>query len=434
MLTLLRIWLVKILPFSRMGFRVGIVLSAIIMPLEIAPPRIISLLSILFTLLVVQYPFIKLAVKSDSPKLSHKNSVLIGLALGLPFVALLLSVVFTPSSSASTHILRITFFFVVRAWIIARYAEATDVVLFERSVLWVAGVVVGFGYFQYFGDLAGVSNHITGLIEQYSSHGSYFFPRVHSFAHEPLYLANFLLVPIALLVWRVLIEKQFTWWRPALLIAMLGLFVSTNSRGAIVGLLLALVVCLAIARPARQKTLSLLGFITAGLVLAISMVGLAGTINRHDTVTSFIHHAVETKDKSFTNRSDTWSLAINAVAPNPVVGLGPSNSRHYIAGQTDYNQPVTKLPVFNNSYLTLFAEQGIGGVIAFIPMALIFAAGLARQFKRSANTQSFPYLLATLAILVQANTFEVSELPRTWILVGILLASYRINATCKEVG
>ena len=94
-------------------------------------------------------------------------------------------------------------FVLTRAWGLAQYVRQNDLELFERILPWVAVVVVGFGYYQYMGHAFGLPQSWTLLRGSYSSIATFPFPRVQSFALEPLYLAHYLL-PIGVLLVRFL--------------------------------------------------------------------------------------------------------------------------------------------------------------------------------------------------------------------------------------
>lgn len=58
-------------------------------------------------------------------------------------------------------------------------------------------VVIGFGFFQWFGDLVGLPASLTGIREQYDAI-RLGLPRMHSVLLEPLYFSLFLLLPLGL--------------------------------------------------------------------------------------------------------------------------------------------------------------------------------------------------------------------------------------------
>ena len=126
------------------------------------------------------------------------------------------------------------------------------------------------------------------------------------------------------------------------MIFTLALFILSLSRGAILGLLLAVALMLVVARSWR-----LLGYFakTTGfaLVIVVAMLLLAGVAQNAGTsatpntegpaadttatIDAFTSHAVDLNDGSARTRYDLWPPTIQMFMEHPLTGVGPNNSR-----------------------------------------------------------------------------------------------------------
>jgi hypothetical protein len=102
-----------------------------------------------------------------------------------------------------------------------------------RTVMLSAGLILAFGFFQWFGDLAGLGSNITGIRNLYDA-DRLGLPRMHSTLLEPMWMGIYLLLPLSLLIAdkKAMILKSQV-WRLAMIGSILLAILLGLSRGAI---------------------------------------------------------------------------------------------------------------------------------------------------------------------------------------------------------
>ncbi len=424
-------------------FAAGLVLTALIMPLDrvqnlaTRPPY----LSLIALLLLLQRGLV-LAWDWFRNKNRFRPRADLAAAFFLPAIAAGVASVTAYDSNVAIAATILFCFVLLRGWALAQYVRQNDLELFEDILPWVAGVVVGFGYYQYIGDVLGLPQSWTLLRGSYSSIATYPFPRVQSFALEPLYLAHYLFLPIGVLLIRFLRRRRAPLVEQIVLIFTLALFMLSLSRGAILGLLLAVVLMLVVGRSWR-----LLGYFakTTGLALVIvfamlllagvaqnartsvtpSTEGSAGTTG---TVGAFTSHAVDLNDGSARTRFDLWPPTIKIFTEHPLTGVGPNNSRlllHDGANSISTGE-ANKLQPVNNDYLAYLSEMGLVGLLLTLPLIWFVLRALWGVVRARLDHPSSPYAFALLGMAFEANAFHSLLLLRTWVVIALLVAGARL--------
>ncbi|MBI4022605.1 O-antigen ligase family protein [Candidatus Berkelbacteria bacterium] len=296
------------------------------------------------------------------------------------------------------------------------------------TVLWASATVVGlFAIYQFVGDVAGLSPSLTGLRELYTK-AIFGFPRVQAFSIEPLYLGNFLLLPISLVASTLFLQVP-GWsrpWRWALLGLLLLILVLTLSRGAYLALAAAGLVILATLPHQTLTPRHILALLAIGLV---ALVGAAGFVSRGqgDALARFTSHAT-VSDFSFgestQGRFATYETALRAWRTSPWLGIGIGNygpfDKGYPAG------PVDDWPIVNNEYLELLAETGVIGLGAFLVLALVLLHRSVVAYRATRDPLLTAALVGVTAAfvgtLIQYNFFSTLYIIHVWVLVGLLVA------------
>lgn len=294
-------------------------------------------------------------------------------------------------------------------------------------VIFFSSLVVGlFGLVQFGGDVIGLPRSITLLKEGYTSK-IFGFPRIQAFSMEPLYYANYLLIPISLslayFLGRVKLIKH--WWLIGLLALLLINFVLTVSRGGYIGLLATLAVFV-VAYFRRFITWRNLGIVII-LVLVYFGVTFALSKSENRAMQQFLGH-VTLKDlsrgESIVGRLRAYDVAEGAFLKNPILGIGIGNYGPYVKGYPN-QPPKTGWDIVNNQYLELAAEAGLVGIITF---GLIFLIIIVRSFF-ALKVVKDPFIRATLigllaalvGILVQYNFFSTLYIIHIWVVIGLLV-------------
>jgi O-antigen ligase len=285
-------------------------------------------------------------------------------------------------------------------------------------------VVTLFGIFQFVGDWIGLPTSLTGLRDLYTK-DVLGFPRVQSTALEPLYFANYLLIPLSVLLALFLRrEKSLPEW---LVSGLLGLVVInlllTVARGAYIAAVPAVLLVSAVY--ARQLfTRRILG-VAAGLVIAGMMI-LSQLTSFSVFTQNFAGHVTNLfGGASYVERVDMFVVAIDAWEQHPWVGIG-SGSFGPFEASSPFFAPREGWKIVNNEYIELLAENGVLGLGA---MLAAFAIVLLRSLKalRIAHDPLHKAVLvgmsaALVGILVQYNTFSILYIVHIWFVVGVLIA------------
>lgn len=287
-------------------------------------------------------------------------------------------------------------------------------------------VVTLFGIFQFLGDLAGLPPEITGLRELYTKE-ILGFPRVQSTALEPLYFANYLLIPLSILLAFFFTKDKLI--NPFHVVVLLGLgilnLLLTVARGGYAAFFVSAVIVTAY----YFFQLKLITWRTAGYVAAIvgiALIALIQLISLDVVSTNFLGHVSNPfEGASFNERVEMYEIAINAWGDHPLVGIGPGSFGPY-ASHHPMVVPEHGWNIVNNEYLELLAEHGILGLTL---MAIVFITVLIRSVKAlvvAKDTHIKAVLIGLFAafcgILFQYNTFSILYIVHIWFTIGLLIA------------
>lgn len=285
------------------------------------------------------------------------------------------------------------------------------------------GVTCLFGIYQFAGDLAGLPTSLTGLRELYTKN-VLGFPRIQSTALEPLYFANYLLLPLSLLLTLFLRKlSPFSRNLSLLLLLVAGVnFVLTVSRG---GYIAGMVSLLFIAAFTFKQLFTLRNLLTVILVVALVSAISIRFLNQGEALEKFVEHAQNIfGGASYSERVETYEIAYRAILEHPVLGIGMGSFGPY-ASYHPYVVPSQGYQIVNNEYLELAAENGLLGLAAFV---LILVTVGVRSVKAYRLTQSdflksaiIGLSAALLGILIQYNTFSILYIMHVWVTVGLLM-------------
>ncbi|MSU76151.1 hypothetical protein EXS54_01620 [Patescibacteria group bacterium] len=296
--------------------------------------------------------------------------------------------------------------------------------------LWVgSGLVALFGLYQFVGDFAGLPPSVTGLVPSYSGAAAFGFARITGTSLEPLYFANYLLLPLLIGVSMLFYyrgKKRF--WLSALLFLIFIVFVLTLARGAYLGLGAGLLLVLIRYYRSVFQPKVLLG---AGAVIIITFTMVVGllvqtTNGAEQPLQAFTRQLQVTgTDVSSKQRIGTVEAAADLVKDHPLVGIGIGNFGNY------YQDPLTvvsedKIPqTVHNQPLETLVETGIFGLLALLAVGFVLLERTIRAWKRVRGKYMTAALVgsaaAVIAILVQAQTFSAIYLMHAWFAIGMLV-------------
>lgn len=288
-----------------------------------------------------------------------------------------------------------------------------------------------FGLFQFAGDMVGVPNSMTGLSERYDKM-VLGFPRIQSTFIEPLYFANYLMIPLMIALFFLLkrIENKKSFKYVILFLFFLGTSILTISKGAIASLVIVigLIFLFQVRSIFNRRNIGYL----VGIIAFVSIV-LFGVYSALRTTVDFDKDYKKVYDiltgGSITERQEAYDVAIEAFNHSKLFGIGVGNFGPYFSGYPT-SAPDYGWAIANNEYLEILAELGLSGFIVFLLFALSIFYYSFKAYKNSADIYLRTVLLALnfalLGILIQYLTFSTLYIMHIWILIGLILATQQI--------
>lgn len=429
----------------------AVILSISLLPIDRFPyihhiPLRLGAISFILLLAVAAIRFFKIVYEQRWPDL--KRVLIVGFLLLLPVVGYAQSIHYALDRILAVGATKLLL-------IAALKGVCFFILLYENRALWpavkntiyaITALIVAFGFFQFVFDIFGASTKITDLRSCCTSNSTYIFPRVHSVAIEPLYFANFLILPIWLMIYDLVFDKSTRKNKLLLLllVATASLFVLSLARSAILAMLVTGVIFVfGFGDNKFKKYLPNIGkVISAILIIAIAFVALSGVASKFinksaihgsksgikGNVELFSGHVVAVNDESAQTRYSLWPKAFTYIKEKPWQGVGAYNSRvrlnlaDYQKGKPDY-----QLQPFNNDLLGLLVDLGLIGVIAFGPLVVAIIVAAIRLIRLRWKSRSAPFVLAAIAMMIQSNFFHEILLARLWVVGGIALTGLYIN-------
>jgi oligosaccharide repeat unit polymerase len=359
----------------------------------------------------------------------HRNPLVFPLALFM--LVNIASLINADNIERSTSVLLFTLFTIAFSLLLPQLINKQKQVRTIVNLVIISALIVGiFGIFQFLGDIIGLPQSITGLRHLYTKE-VLGFPRIQSTALEPLYFANYLLIPLGLLCSLFLGKNNNIRYSYLIfLIIFLGLnLVLTVSRGGYLGFAMILFV-LGIYYfkrifTSRKTPILLLSAVIIGYI-AVKFLGLGDTVN----LEVFRGHVVNAfYGAAYSERVETFEIAMRGFSEHPWVGIGVGGFGPY-ASVHPYVEPNDGWNIVNNEPVELLAEVGILGLLAFM---IVFATVIIRSIK-AIRISTDPYLRTImtgfLAILIgifaQYQTFSTLYIMHVWFVIGMMIAVQNI--------
>ncbi len=304
--------------------------------------------------------------------------------------------------------------------------QGSDIEAIVRVVLIASSAIALFGIYQFVGDMAGLPSELTGI--KFGYHKAVLgFTRIQSVALEPLFLANYLLLPIGLLSAYLILKQPFidSFRATGLLLPLTFVFLMTLSRGGYIGLLAMFLVYLLLFAKQVFRPRVILSGLTVIFLVGAAVSAILDEVDP-DAKERFINHSrineIVAGGQSLFQRLDNAELAYNIFLSKPLFGVGPGNFGQ--AATNSLSEPREGgWPVVNNQYLEMLAETGLFGFLAF---SLVLLTVLWRSFRAFLLAKD-PFLKATalgflgalIGTLFQWLTFSTIYILPVWILLGL---------------
>ncbi len=305
-----------------------------------------------------------------------------------------------------------------------------------------AGAVACFGIYQYVGDILGLPASATGLRAAYTK-AVFGFPRIQATALEPLYYANYLLIPVLVGLSIIIVHGKKA---PRLLMPVIGLLLLnlalTMSRGGIFAALAGCLVLIALlhrdVRKLSSSTLRKFG-LTVLLILILTLSATAGAsklyygnATKGPVIFLRLFTTQLTHTGSFTERHQTQGQARAIFLKHPLFGVGIGGFGpallNYPAALTTENWPTA-----NNAFWELLAELGVVGFMLLSGFVLSIGISAYRTLQEAEGIKRAwvaGLLAALVAIIIQYQSFTGFFLTHIWICMALLAGL----ATGKHTG
>jgi len=300
----------------------------------------------------------------------------------------------------------------------------------EKVLFWTTFGVAIFGIYQFIGDIVGLPNWVTGLRYEYTKI-VFGFPRIQSTALEPLYFANFLLIPLglfsSLFLNRAELKLEKVDKKYLLLLLLIGInIVLSLSRGAFFAsaIIIATVIIFTIRKIKWHRLLSYFGIVILAIIISLGAVKLTTTNSKKDNAKTFIKHSTEITDGgSYNQRARGISFGIEAFKSSPIIGIGIGNFGPWRANYPE-ETPSTGWDIPNNEIVEIAAETGSLGLLAFITfILLLFIRSIKAILKSNGFQRAFTLGLfsVVLGFVVQYQAFSTLYIMHVWVTLGLLV-------------
>lgn len=283
-------------------------------------------------------------------------------------------------------------------------------------IIWLGFLLAIFALFQFFIDKTSFSN-LSLLRPEYQS-GVFAFARVQATFLEPLYLANFLLIPIYFCLYRLGGKADLVY--NILLVVISLAFFLTLSRGAFIALAISLVF-VGLIRMFYQRdkinayikqVFAILVSFALALLCVFSLAGKPG-------VSEYFGHFVfsDTADQgSVSDRQDTITVAAEESLKHPFgIGAGAFGALPEFRSQI----PIKGYQTVNDLYLEITVELGFLGLILFLLFIWNYALSLVSNFRKN-KLLTILSIGLFLAFLIQYLFFSTIYIIYIWAILAIL--------------
>ncbi|MFA6963134.1 MAG: O-antigen ligase family protein [Patescibacteria group bacterium] len=383
--------------------------------------------------------------KDKFVKFRGSEVILVGL-----FISDLISFMLAPTKRGLIFTLLWLFMFLIY-FSFSRVIAKISFEKIEKFLIAAAIFISIFGLVQFLGDTFDAPTTFTGLLQRYTKE-VFGFARIQSVALEPLYFANFLIIPILISLRKYIFGAKFfnsTFW---LIVLFLVNFLLTMSRGAFLGMGVALLIFL-IYIICNKTIANRFAKIGGGIVAFILSLGICfGLIWLNQMVrdiknppkdgqkvqltSSFLQQTTnvvpsQRSDYSTFERLGFYGSAIDSFKKKPIFGAGPASFGYLYtpAAQLANGQYL----IVNNEYLELLAENGAVGLTLFL-LFLVFLAIEIRKATRSLplaqKSTVIALSLGMLAVLIQYNFFSTLYVISFWVFLA-WLNSYQFKQNEK---
>ena len=364
--------------------------------------------------------------------------------LGMYFVVAILSLLTSLNPNKGAKVLIFTAFVFLISWVVSIYAREAG----SKKIIYVlyisTAISLLFGIYQFFGDLVGLSPYLTGLREAYTK-AVFGFPRIQSFSLEPLYYANFLLIPGSISAFFFVKGRKLY---GMVLLSILVVVWLTLSRGGYYAFAVVLICALIFAILSKRyvRAIQMISIVGISVLISLLLIAVGSNFNsgssKADSTTNikrFQKQSTNTdQGESVEGRAFSRNLAIQLFEQNPVKGVGPGNYGVHASNQYPERYP-NDSSIVNNETLEILAETGLFGFIAILGFAISLLVRMFKVVKRvgiinltGTNLLALALFVSLVATAVQYQAFSTLYITHIWVSVGLFVGLTAAVSTSRS--
>jgi len=433
--------LIFALPLIFQKPELGLAMVAFFLPFERIPSIEISGVSIKIDHILIVFVFIIFLVKNLIAKkmIIPKDPVRYLVVLFIVSLTFSLSVAINLERSLQVLVFMFLMFVV--------YLATTFIVSSKKALTYALyGLILGaifqgaLGLFQFAGDAVGLSGAITLLKEGYDK-STFGFARVQGTAIEPLYFANYILIPFFLSVVLLVRGQSGKLMNKVVFYVLAGVlmvnFILAISRGAYIAIVATILVMIISQYKLILRAKAILTTLVIVLLVSVGSY-LALVKSEPRAIDEFVGHLMvndATEGESVVSRVNASQEAYEIFLDHPAFGAGLGNYGPIVQNDP-HRVPDSGWFIVNNEYMELLAENGAVGLAMFlILLAVVFVRALIAIKKETDQFMKAVLIGLTLAlfgILVQYLTFSTLYIFHIWFLIGLVSATSYLTLSKNE--
>ena len=173
----------------------------------------------------------------------------------------------------------------------------------------------------------------------------------------------------------------------------------TWTRSNYLGFLLAVGLFLCLGQRLFERSQRMVTIAVALIVVSITMGLVAPWVTSNEVTNEIITRRIEDSGTVY-GRLATWKVAVAEGMNNPILGVGLNNMRDVLFKKVERIDRVASFVSVHNSFLEIFAEQGLPGLVAYLAIAVsIIGMGL-RMYRHGVHSRDRWRGLAVIALTV----------------------------------
>lgn len=312
-------------------------------------------------------------------------------------------------------------------FVIKRFAAFERIERYTDLFIYIGVVLSVFALWQFISDSFYFLDQYSFLRDEYKK-GVFSFPRVQATFLEPLFFANFMIIPFFLSVSKALKSralKEYTF-----LFLIMTAIILTLSRGASLALVVGIIIFVILGISVMKLRIKLFIPVAVAIILAVLLsAGLIFLASGNKGLNSYANQALNTSD--VTTSSQVSNLEYLRTRNFTVATAEAESGKHIMGvgvgafGSLPYFQPLLDLgrhQTVNNEYLEILVEGGALSLIAIIAFFVTMLIIILKRIISDKDLLDLAFLSIVIAVLCQYLAFSNLYLIYLWVFFGLILS------------